>query len=390
MAGSPTRTDGRKWPRLTRRAALATLVGGGAWVGAAMAQTRQPQPAAGARRPPQGPPPMDGATASGPPIIDTHAHLLGHADIPGDFREAADLAVQQMDLLGIRRSLLLPPPQPPGFARAYDHELLLPCVRAHPDRLSFLAGGGSLSPMIAAAADADTVSDAIRRDFEAIADRLLAAGAVGFGEITVEHVSYEPNHPYVRARPDGPLMRLLVDVAAQRDVPIDLHMDAVRQDRPPPDTLTSRGPNNPPALRANVEAFERLLAYNRKARIVWAHAGRDILGDWTVELSRQMLAAHPNLFMSIALFPRPPFGATPQNFPMTQEGAIKPEWLALLADFPDRFTVGNDPFYASTRMMGRRPPMSAMSRRFVNALPQPVANAIAHANAARIYRLPAA
>lgn len=332
---------------------------------------------------------MEGATAEGPPIIDTHAHLLGRTEIASDFRDSADFAIGQMNLLGIRRTLLLPPPQPPGFARSYDHELLLPAVRAHADRLSFLAGGGSLSPMIVAASDAPAISAALRQEFEATADRLIAAGAVGFGEITVEHVSYEPNHPYVRAQPDGPLMLLLADLAARHNVPIDLHMDAVVRDRPPPENLTSRGPNNPPILRTNINAFERLLAHNRGARIVWAHAGRDILGDWTVDLSRRLLAAHDNLFMSIALFPRPPLGATPQNFPFSVEGTLKPEWMSLLADFRDRFVIGNDPFYAAPHMAGLRPPLSAMSRRFVNALPQPLATAVAYENAVRLYRLPA-
>ncbi|MBM3559297.1 MAG: hypothetical protein FJX53_05350 [Alphaproteobacteria bacterium] len=93
--------------------------------------------------------------------------------------------------------------------------------------------------------------------------------------------------------------------------------------------------------------------------------------------------------MSIALFPRPPFGATPQNFPLSSDGIVKPEWIALLADHPDRFMIGNDPFYAAPHMAGMRPPLSAMSRRLVNALPAAIAAAVAHANAVRVYRLPA-
>lgn len=375
--------------RTSRRSVLGLVAGGVAWTGSAVAQMRPSEAPAGGRRTMQGPPPMEGATAEGPPIIDTHAHLLGRTEIASDFLNSANFAIGQMDLLGIRRTLLLPPPQPPGFARSYDHELLLPAVRAHADRLSFLAGGGSLSPMIVAAGDAPAISAALRQEFEATADRLIAVGAVGFGEITVEHVSYEPNHPYVRARPDGPLMLLLADLAARHNVPIDLHMDAVVRDRPPPENLTIRGPNNPPILRANIDAFERLLAHNRGARIVWAHAGRDILGDWTVDLSRRLLAAHDNLIMSIALFPRPPLGATPQNFPFSVEGTLKPEWISLLADFSDRFVIGNDPFYAAPNMAGLRPPLSAMSRRFVNALPQPIATAVAYKNAVRLYRLAA-
>ena len=50
---------------------------------------------------------------------------------------------------------------------------------------------------------------------------------------------------------------------------------------------------NPPLLRANIEGFERLLAHNRKTKIVWAHAGSDPLGHFTPALVRALLGGTP-------------------------------------------------------------------------------------------------
>lgn len=99
---------------------------------------------------------------------------------------------------------------------------------------------------------------------------------------------------------------------------IDLHFDVVVEDIRAPEWLAS--PPNPASFRANLPGFERLLAHNRGARIVWAHAGSDMLGGWTVDLSRRLLAAHPNLFMSIRMAP----GHAPANHPLTpkSEGNI--------------------------------------------------------------------
>ena len=58
-------------------------------------------------------------------------------------------------------------------------------------------------------------------------------------------------------------------------------------------------PSNPAVFKENLNAFERLLAHNRKARIIWAHADTDPLLTRTPELQRELLARHPNLYMSL-------------------------------------------------------------------------------------------
>ena len=148
---------------------------------------------------------------------------------------------------------------------------------------------------------------------------------------------------------------------------------------------------NPAKLTANLPELERLLAHNRQARIVWAHAGSDMLGHWTVELSRRMLKEHPNLYMSL----RMALARQPQNFPLTQTGGVKPEWRSLLEEFPDRFVIGGDQFFVAPGQRGghavtvsqRSGTMRQRINRFLAALPEPLARKIGYENAIRIYRI---
>jgi predicted TIM-barrel fold metal-dependent hydrolase len=187
---------------------------------------------------------------------------------------------------------------------------------------------------------------------------------------------------------DHPLLRLLVDLAARHDVPIDLHFDPVLEKMARPDWARS---TNPAVLPANFPAFERLLAHNRNAKIICAHAGSDNLGQWTVPLSRRVLATHPNLFMSLRMAPGHAF----QNHPLTKEGEIRPGWLRLLGDFPDRFVIGGDQFFVDPAdsnerwalFASRAAPIRQRTNVFLATLPDALARRIAQANVARLYKL---
>ncbi len=322
----------------------------------------------------------------GPRIIDVHAHFLTNSQNP--IRDAVQPAVEYMDRLGIAKALVMPPPQRPGQPLNYDYDTFLPLIRAYPQRFGFLGGGGTLNVMIHRHGHEPTISESTRQEFEAVAQRILAAGAVGFGEITAHHVSYFPQHPYESVRANHPLMLLLADIAARNDVPLDLHMDPVPQDMPPPLRLAERGGNNPQTLAANIPDFEKLLAHNRNARIIWAHAGRDTLGTWTVDLSRRLLATHPNLFMSLSL--HPPGGLVPANSLLEPGARPNQAWIDLVGAFPERFVVGSDYFHQSPSRSGGAqvlPPPSPHIRIFVNALPDSIGTKVAHENAMRLYRI---
>lgn len=313
-------------------------------------------------------------------IVDTHAHparFVGRMTIDG-FRTRV---LQAMKEYGIEKTIVLPPPTRRG--RGYRQRLpeVIEAVKGRPDAFAFGAGPERLNSSILTTRPDEATFDS-RRRFEAIAEKLVDSGVVVLGEFVAEHFSFG-QHPYMSVAPDHPLLLLLADVAARRRVPIDLHMEAVPADRPFPDLWPDRGRRRPPAdnplrLKANVAAFERLLAHNATAKIVWAHAGWDNTGERTVGLMRQLLARHPNLYMSIKL--RSPSPGS--NTPLDVRGRIRAEWLELFRTFPDRFVIGSDAFY-DENSSDRLGPM----RDFVDALPEDLARKIARANAIKLYRL---
>lgn len=308
-------------------------------------------------------------------IFDTHVHPVRSLRRGGSVSGIISTALREMDQLGVSHAILLPPPYAEHDAKTYGLAELSSAVRGQP-RLAFAAGGESLNPMLHGVT-ADRVSADNLRRFTAEAEKIAAAGAAAFGEIAVEHFSSgRGGHPYESIPPDHPLMLALADVAARNGLPIEMHMEAVPQDMAFP-ANRQRGPN-PQTLRANIGGFERLLAHNRQARIVWAHAGWDLSGMRTPALMQGLLQRHANLFMNI----KSDRAGDPATAPLDGSGRLKPVWLALLRAAPGRFCIGSDQFISdggADRMQ--------QARRIVDALPPDLAMAVAGGNARQIYRL---
>lgn len=318
--------------------------------------------------------------------IDTHAHLDGKMGTTIDFEGSAEAAISAMDSMGIKKCLVMPPPQPHGFRNLYECDLFVPALKKYRGRIAFLGGGGSLNAMIHQAVNPNDVTADLKASFEKKAGEILALGASGFGEMTALHLSHFSNHPFESTEPDHPLFLLLADIAARKNVPIDFHMDAVAKDMPLPERFTS--PPNPATLKANLPAFERLLKHNPKARIVWVHGGSDFIGHWTAALSKELLQKNPNLLISIRI--NPPGLAETSLFTSNRE--LKAEWLELIKAFPDRFMLGSDTFYPSPRVQSpmRRAPTQMMLmplRMLLTKLPEELARKVGYENAARLYRL---
>ncbi len=323
------------------------------------------------------------------PNIDTHIHLDGFYFSNGswqtDFEAAAMTALETMNKTGVQKMLFLPPPFTPEKASSpvwYDYSTLKSVVDINPDRFGFIGGGGSLSPLILTAIDAGEITASIRTDFRMKAEEIVAAGALGFGEIAAEHLSFFEDHPYVSFPPDHPLLILLADIAAENNLPIDLHMEAVEYDIPLP--VGFANPPNPDSLKENISAFERLLSYNREAAIVWVHIGWDNTGHMTVELLRRLLEAHTNLYMSLKLLDRPGVQFA-VNRPVHNNGTIRSEWLQLFSDFPDRFVVGSDEFFGIPGPTPDRPPSTAATWNLIAQLPDSLVRKIGNENAERLY-----
>jgi predicted TIM-barrel fold metal-dependent hydrolase len=323
--------------------------------------------------PRQGRPSDPQPVAAFSPYIDVHAHLD-----PGDAAGSVAVAVRAMRVENAARLLFLPSPFTFHDPGRYAAEIIRKAESKYPNRLAFLGGGGTLNAMIQQAVQSGDDGLEVQRRFRERAEQILREGAVGFGEMTAEHFPTASAYQY--APPDHPLFLLLADIAAQHGVPIDLHMEAVPQAMPTPAGIKS--PPAPRRLPANIPAFERLLAHNPRAKIVWAHLGWDNTGYRTVALSRRLLAAHPNLYMELKIDPIDPG----KNSPLTGGGSgkIKPEWLKLFEDFPDRFVIGTDQHYPMPKNGPQRWQAAVL---LFNQLPAGLRQKIGIANPVRIYNL---
>ena len=193
--------------------------------------------------------------------------------------------------------------------------------------------------------------------------------------MTAEH--FDGLTPYQYAPANHPLFLALADIAAKYDVPIDLHMEAVPKSMLLPSDLKS--PPNAPQLHGNIQALERLLFHNTRAKIIWAHAGTDLTGFRTPDLCRQLLRAHPNLcYGNQDGHPK----CRARIIPTADDGKIKPEWLKLFEDFPDRFIIGSDQHYPEGKSSEQRWQTVVL---LFNQLPSDVRHKIGTENVLRIF-----
>ena len=322
-------------------------------------------------------PPPGTRVAAVSPFIDVHTHLE-RAVAEGSI----EIAVHAMQAENSAKYLFLPSPFPEVGKGAFDIELIQTAAKKYPDKILISGGGGTLNPMIEEAVHAGATSPDLEKKFKDRAEEIASLGAVGFGELAAEHEPSASTPAYQSVPPDHPLFLALADIAAQHGLPITLHMEAVPETMPIPSSWHVNPMPNPPQLRANIAAFERLLSHNPRAKIVWAHECWDNTGFRTVALSRRLLQAHPNLFMELKVDPLNPG----LNSPLADgaSGKVKPEWLKLLQDFPDRFVIGSDQHYP---MPDNGPQRWQAVILLFNQLPPDLRRKIGVDNVARIYKL---
>jgi predicted TIM-barrel fold metal-dependent hydrolase len=307
------------------------------------------------------------------PFVDVHTHI-DDQDPDG----SAQAAFQALGRENAARIFLLTEPFPPKNPKRYEADVILPAAKKFPGKLPVLGGGSILNGMIMGSVGTGDAGAEVKRKFRKAAEDLLRDGVVGFGEVTAEHLGLpsSPIQEHEYAPPNHPLFLLLADIAAEHNVPIDLHMEAVPQSMPLPSGLP---PSNPPQLQANIADFEKLLAHNSRAKIIWAHAGADFTGFRTPDLCRRLLQAHPNLYMEIKADPLSP-GKNPIA---AADGKVKPEWFKLFQDFPDRFVIGTDQHYGPKSSTGQ-PRWQAVVLIF-NQLPPDLRRKIGLENAAHLF-----
>jgi predicted TIM-barrel fold metal-dependent hydrolase len=336
---------------------------------------RKPQPPRPV--PPQAPPQsQDTPVPASSPFVDVHTHLD-----PTDINASVQIALEMKKKENAAKIFFLASPSVFSMAPKdrFDSELLLAAIKKYPGEFGVLGGGGTLNAIIQQAVESGDAGPAVQAKFKQRAEEIILQGALGFGEMTAEH--FPTSTPYQYAPADHPLFLMLADIAAEHNVPIDLHMEAVPQDMPLPSHLKS--PPNPPRLHANIANFERLLAHNPRAKIIWDHAGWDNTGYRTPELCRRLLQAHANLYMELKLDAQD----TEMNPPLANgaTGPLKPDWLKLLQDFPDRFIIGSDQHYPMPKQAGTQRWQEIVL--LFNQLPPDLRRKIGTENAARIYNL---
>ena len=173
-----------------------------------------------------------------------------------------------MDQYGLQKAVVMPQPRLSGQHGFYGYRQILPIIEKYPDRLFWGGGGGTLNSMIHQT-DPSQVTEDIRTQFYEEAISVIENGAKVFGEFAAFHLSLTQNHVFEETLPDHPLFLLLADIAADHQIPVDIHMEAIINDTPLPDNLHRISEKNPEVLTANIPAFEKLLKHNRQAVIVW-------------------------------------------------------------------------------------------------------------------------
>lgn len=250
------------------------------------------------------------------PLFDAHLHYSGNAwtDFP------PEKVIELLDAAGVRRALLSSTPIE-GTLRLHGHASarFIPELRVYRKTTSLQTWAAERAVWFK-----DPGLIAFLREE-------LARGIYrGIGEFHVD------GHEV-----DTPVMRQLVDLAVEKDLPLHAHSDA--------------------------EAVEKLFAFNPKVRILWAHAGMSeppaVIAD--------MMARHLALWADLSYRE------------VTSGTAIDAEWRALLLRFPQRFLYGSD-----TWMPFRWPQVPALARAardWLRQLPPDVAENIAWRNAEALY-----
>lgn len=316
--------------------------------------------------------------------IDAHAHLMGrfgNNDNPIlDYEGAVEAAITEMDALNIKTSFMMPTPFTINQDNVYEADDFITEIAKYPGRFKYLAGGGTLNVMIQQAVSDGSVSEATKTEFRAKAEELIASGAIGFGEMAVEHISIGGTEPHVEAPADHELFLLLADIAAELNVPIDIHMEAITEETDTPSQFDA--PQNPDTIPENITGFETLLSHNRNAKIIWDHVGWDTVGQRTASLTRSLLEKHSNLYLSIKHT-----GVTGQNAIVDLQGNLDDEWVQLLTNYSDHFILGSDQFYKSPLMTGTLPEGAEPTVGLLDYLSGELVYKIAYVNPTVIFRL---
>lgn len=327
------------------------------------------------------------AGAQTPTTVDTHVHVDGRLERRGDadWEGAARRAVERMGEAGIRLSLALPMPQPVGFPNPFDCDEYATTLKRFTGRFGLVCGGGTINPVVYEAAGKNQLDSATAQRLETLVARYAALGAVAIGEFTAQHFSFNARHPYMGMAPDHPAFLRLADLAARYRLPLVMHMEAVRGGFDMPEGLRRLSTQNPARLDDNLAAFERLLAHNRQATIVWSHFGWDNTDQRSGQMMAELFARHPNLYADLKIQP----GSPAARGSLDDGGVPRAEFVAAIEASAGRYMIGSDAFYSVRSMPTAREVdrLGGAARTLLGRLSPPTARRVGYETATTVYRL---
>lgn len=151
------------------------------------------------------------------------------------------------------------------------------------------------------------------------------------GEFEARHYPSNTNNRDVHKSLESPDFQTLFQASGDTGIPFMIHHEA--ED-------------------AMLPELERMLAKYPKAKVIWCHFGRNRNPlTWTKfttpDTAREYLKTYPNLYFD--LIQSPPGSLYQTGYPdgimydtSRNPAVLKPEWKAVIEDFPDRFILGTD------------------------------------------------
>ena len=183
----------------------------------------------------------------------------------------------------------------------------------------------------------------------------------GIGEVFTRHDDLTALISGDTPRANNEALHNVYTLAGEHDLPVLLHSN-----------ITSKREKNPLYL----SELEEPLGKHPKTRFIWAHAGtsaeihrHQTQMPFLLPTLERLLATYPNLYIDLSWSMLTPYL-------LDGQGRARPEWVALVERFPDRFMLGSD-------VVGRFDKLGEEMRSFdpfLDALPQSVARKVARDN----------
>ncbi len=200
--------------------------------------------------------------------------------------------------------------------------------KSYPGRILFLYGNPGLSLLDSVVTRGSYTGSEQQQYIQDLEDAMKSGEYVGFGQVGLRHMpDKNPGEADIIIPGDHPWMFIMSDIAAKYNVPIEIHMDVQ------PDDLAR---------------LEKLLYHNNNTKIIWENAGWQTSGpdaptDYvSPDLWRKLFEQHPSLYTSIKIRPNMGTGAKNRVDIFDKNNQIKPEWMQLFEDYPNRFMMGCD------------------------------------------------